>query len=68
MLLKNYSDDTLTYIVNDIKDTLLLHYDKPADDPYVLKLYKEYDAVLEEISKRCVAEYKLKFKEETKCR
>tara|TARA_R110002012_G_scaffold11164_1_gene50631 strand:+ start:2128 stop:2319 length:192 start_codon:yes stop_codon:yes gene_type:complete len=61
MLLKNHSDATLSYIMKDIKDTLLLHYDKPVNDPYVLKLYKEYDAVLEEMSKRCVTEYKLKF-------
>ena len=55
------SDDVLTNKVRDIKATLLLRKDLPHHHPYVQKLYREYDACITEMGKRCAAEYKHKY-------
>ena len=47
-----YTDNEIRYALADIKSTLALHLDKPTDDPYVAKLYREWDALLAEGAKR----------------
>jgi hypothetical protein len=47
-----YKDDELAYALGDIKSTLALHLDKPPSDPYVEKLFREWDAMIEEAAKR----------------
>lgn len=46
------TDEQLSYALKDIKETLVLHKDKPVTDPYVIKLYEERDSILGEISRR----------------
>jgi hypothetical protein len=42
----------LTYALRDLKATLQIHRDRPLNDPYVAKLYAEFDAYSVEVHKR----------------
>jgi hypothetical protein len=42
----------LTYALRDLKATLQIHRDRPLSDPYVAKLYAEFDAYSVEVHKR----------------
>ena len=49
---KNLSVAELARALRDIKETIVIHRDRPLNDPYVAKLYAEFDAYSVEIYKR----------------
>jgi hypothetical protein len=49
---KTLSIAELTHALRDLKETLQIHRDRPLSDPYVAKLYAEFDAYSVEIYKR----------------
>lgn len=42
----------LVHALRDLKETLRIHRDRPLSDPYVAKLYAEFDAYSVEIHRR----------------
>ena len=42
----------LIYALRDLKATLQIHRNRPLNDPYVAKLYAEFDAYSVEVHKR----------------
>lgn len=49
---KGLSTASLLYAIRDVSETLQIHRDRPIDDPYVAKLYAEFDAYTVELQKR----------------
>jgi len=49
---KNLSIAELARALRDIKETIVIHRDRPLNDPYVAKLYAEFDAYSVELHKR----------------
>lgn len=49
---KTLSAAELLHALRDLKETLQIHRDRPLSDPYVAKLYAEFDAYSVEIHKR----------------
>ena len=49
---KKLSVAELAGALRDIKETIVLHRDRPLNDPYVAKLYAEFDAYSVELAKR----------------
>jgi hypothetical protein len=61
-LAKNKTDSEISFALNDIRETFGLHKDKPLDNPYIMRLNAERDALLTECSKRCIVEFNRKVK------
>ena len=51
---KRMTDSELSYAMNDIRETMKHHV---FGSPYHNQLMREYDAILERMSKNCVTEY-----------
>jgi hypothetical protein len=49
---KHLDTASLLYAIRDISEALQCHRDKPTSDPYVAKLYAEFDAYTVEAAKR----------------
>jgi hypothetical protein len=49
---KTMADATLFYALRDVMDTLAVLHDVPMSDPYIQKLYAEFDAYSVEMYKR----------------
>jgi hypothetical protein len=44
---KYYSLPEIDFALADLRETMAIHKDKPADDPYVRKLWAEWDVLIE---------------------
>jgi hypothetical protein len=49
---KNLSTSTLLFALRDVTDTIAIYRDRPLNDPYVAKLFAEFDAYIVELAKR----------------
>ena len=52
------TDEQLTFAMNDIRETMRHH---EFGSPYLNKLMREYDEILEQMSQNCVREYSKRY-------